>query len=85
MVRAFRERLLALKGRSGLARALFDRLEVVTGQVLPGFGPRDVPGLVALAVGPEEQLAQLDAYVREVDGKDATVTRIWPRDFWVAW
>jgi hypothetical protein len=84
LVRGFRERLLALRSRPDLARALFDRLEVVVGQVLPGYGPpaENVQGAVYLAIGPESQLADLEAYLHEVEHKDMAVVRIHPRDFW---
>jgi Zn-dependent M16 (insulinase) family peptidase len=84
-VRAFRERLLALRKRPDLGAALAARLVPVVGQVVPGLGPASLrarPDAVYVAAGPESQLRELEEHLREADG-GTPLTRIYPRDFWV--
>jgi hypothetical protein len=87
VVRGFRERLLALRRRAGLADELFTRMKTVYARVLPGFGP---PAMRASAIdpvyfviGPEKQLDAWQRYLTAAEGAGATLWRLYPRDFWL--
>jgi hypothetical protein len=82
VVRAFRTRLLALSKRDDLANVLFARLERVYGKILPGFG-KTSPDALYFVIGPEKQLAAYEEYLHTAFGKTATLTRVYPRDFWI--
>jgi hypothetical protein len=85
LVRGFRTRLLALRGRADLAATLFGRLEEVYGRVLPGYGPASasVGDAVYLVIGPPPQLDAWARYLAAAEGADAVLHRLYPRDFWV--
>jgi hypothetical protein len=85
-VRAFRERLLALRSRPGLAERLHDRLVPVLAPILPTLAPgAAVPsGTVRFAVGPEAQIAAYERELRGTLGESVHVARLYPRDFWDA-
>jgi hypothetical protein len=83
VVRAFRARVLALRGRPGLAANLTARLERVYGRVLPGWGPpkSSIRDGLYFAIGPD---AVLDPYARYLTDKEhAELVKLYPRDFWV--
>ena len=54
----------------------------VYGQVLPGYGPA-VPGGVYFVIGPAKQLDAYQEYLHAAVGKDATLHRLYPRDYWM--
>jgi len=82
-VRAFREAVLAQRSRPDLAAALEARKEAVFGSVLPGYGPpaAGVAGAQSFAIGPERILAGYQDYLGASEGE--TLTRLYPRDFWI--
>lgn len=84
-VRAFREAVLALHDEEGIAEALYARLRDVCGRVLPGLGPAspEVIDGVFFAIGPERQLDLYERYLTTVEGADARLHRLYPRDYWV--
>jgi hypothetical protein len=82
VVRAFRARLLELAKRPDLPAALFARVQGVYAKVLPGLGKLDPDGEY-FVIGPDKQLAAYEEYLRSAVGKDATLVRIYPRDFWL--
>ncbi|HUH03536.1 MAG TPA: hypothetical protein VML75_16175, partial [Kofleriaceae bacterium] len=88
MVRGFREALVALRKERGaeLGKELHARLPAVYGRVLPGYGPasRNVEGATYFAIGPDKQLDAYARYLEAVEGADATLHRLYPRDFWVS-
>ncbi len=87
MVRGFRDKLMALRTEYGdrLSHELFTRMPEVYGMVLPGYGAKsaDVEGAVYFAIGPESQLDKYQEYLTAVEGADAVLYRLYPRDFWV--
>ncbi len=85
VVRGFRERLLALRDRDGLADDLFARMEQVYGRVLPGYGPASstVDDGVFFVIGPDKQLDAYEKYLVATYGKGTKLWRLYPRDFWV--
>jgi len=82
VVRAFRERVLDQAKRKDLDTALFGRMEAVYGKVLPGYGQLD-PKAVYFVIGPDKQIAAYQDYLKSAVGKDTTLYRIYPRDFWI--
>ena len=85
VVRSFRQAVLAHWQSPGLADRLFALMPEVYGRVLPGYGPKSktVAGGVFFVIGPEAQLRLYEQYLREVEGEDARLHRLWPRDFWL--
>jgi hypothetical protein len=83
-VRAFRTRLLELRGRAGLSEAIHARLPEVYAAVIPSLAPgAPVPdGAQWFAVAPEAQLAAYESQLRATRGAQVTVLRLYPRDFW---
>jgi Zn-dependent M16 (insulinase) family peptidase len=82
IVRAFRTRVLDAAKNPDLADALFGRMEAVYGRVLPGYGKPD-PSAIYFVIGPEKQMTAYQDYLRAAVGKDATLHRLYPRDFWI--
>jgi Zn-dependent M16 (insulinase) family peptidase len=82
-VRAFRARLLALRGKPELAESIHARLVPVYAAIIPTLAPAAVPdGALWFAVGPEPQLARHEAELRAARGDELAVLRLFPRDFW---
>ncbi|HSD85886.1 MAG TPA: hypothetical protein VLB44_00170 [Kofleriaceae bacterium] len=82
IVKAFRSRVLDQAKRGDLAQQLFGRMEKVYGKVLPGYGSLDPAGIY-FVIGPDKQLAAYQDYLHAAAGKDATLFRLYPRDFWI--
>lgn len=84
-VRKFRKAILALRTDPKLVDEVFDRMEKVYGQVLPGYGEpsKDVDGGVFFVIGPERQLGLYEEYLKVAEAPDARVYRLYPRDFWM--
>jgi Zn-dependent M16 (insulinase) family peptidase len=85
VVRRFHEQILELRGIPGLATELFQRMNRVYARVLPGMGANAaaVPDAVYFVIGPEKQLAAWEDYLRSVEGVEAKLHRLYPRDFWM--
>jgi hypothetical protein len=82
VIRAFRGNVLAAAKRPDLTTMLFGRMESVYGKVLPGYGKLADDG-VYFVIGPDKQLAAYQDYLHAAVGKDATLYRLYPRDFWL--
>jgi hypothetical protein len=84
-VRKFREGLLALRRTPNLSDELFKRMNAVYARILPGLGAKasEVEGGVYYVIGPEKQLAAYEQYLKTVEGPDARLHRIYPRDYWI--
>lgn len=83
VVRAFREKILALSKRPDFSSALAARKDDIHARVLPGYGKPLAPGGVYMVIGPAKQLDAYQDYLRSAVGKDAVLHRLYPRDFWV--
>ena len=83
-IRRQREALLALRQDPDLWEAVRARYEAAVGTVLVGLGPksRDVDG-VFLTIANDALLDSWERYVREVEGEDEWVARIYPADYWL--
>jgi len=85
VIRRFRQSILALRRDPKLSDELFKRMNTVYARVLPGFGvkARDVQGGVFYVIGPEKQITAYEQYLKTVEGEDARLYRIYPRDYWL--
>ncbi len=83
VVRRFREAILALRKDPNLADELFQRIDLVYGPIVPGYGPKakDVPGAIYFLIGNEKQFRSLEADVQARE--DERVYKLYPRDYWL--
>jgi Zn-dependent M16 (insulinase) family peptidase len=84
-VRAFRQSLLDLRKDAKLAEKLFARKDRVHERMLPGYGAPSsrVADGVFFTIGPDRQLDAWERYLREVEGPQAKLHRLYARDFWM--
>jgi hypothetical protein len=84
-VRKFRQGLLNLRNMPNLSDELFKRMNTVYARILPGMGAKagTVEGGVFYVIGPEKQLTAYEQYLKTVEGPDARLYRIYPRDYWI--
>jgi Zn-dependent M16 (insulinase) family peptidase len=84
-VRKFRQGLLNLRNMPNLSDELFKRMNTVYARILPGLGSKasGVEGGVFYVIGPEKQLTAYEQYLKTVEGPDARLYRIYPRDYWM--
>jgi Zn-dependent M16 (insulinase) family peptidase len=84
-VRSFRQSILELRKDPGLAGKLFDRMDRVYGRVLPGYNVKgfEVTNAYYFAIGPEKQLDAWEAYLKNAEGAETKLFRLYPRDFWI--
>ncbi len=84
-VRAFRNAVLNLRAAPNLPAELYQRMGAVYAAVLPGYGvkAKEVPGAIYFVIGPEKQIEVYEKYLKSVEGADARVFRLYPRDFWM--
>jgi Zn-dependent M16 (insulinase) family peptidase len=85
VVSRFHKAILDLRKDPQLGNELFRRMNAVYGKVLPGMNvkAKDVEGGVYFVIGPEQQLAAWEEYLKKADTPDARVFRLYPRDFWL--
>ena len=85
IVAAFRKAILALRATNDLGAELGRRMNPAYSAVLPGLGTkaRDVADGVYMVIGPEKQFVAWEEYLRTVEGADAKLYRLYPRDFWI--
>lgn len=79
VVRAFRERILALRRHPRLNEELYARIDRLYGRLLPGYQP---PGPASteetfFVIGPEKQILAWEDYLGQ------PVARLYPRDYWI--
>ncbi len=84
-VRRFRRALLELRRSPTLSDELFKRMNAVYGRVLPGLSvkSKDVKDGLFFVIGPENQLAAYEQYLKTVEGPGTKLYRIYPRDYWM--
>jgi Zn-dependent M16 (insulinase) family peptidase len=85
VVRRFRQKVLAQRGRKDLYRELESRMDTVYGPVLVGYGPAlgESENGIFFLIGPESQFESLEDHIEATEGGQ-TVYRLYPRDFWLA-
>ena len=84
-VKKFRQSILELRKLPDLGNKLFDRKDTVYGRVLPGYNVKgkDVPGAVYFTIGPDKQLDAWEAYLKNAEGAETKLYRLYGRDFWM--
>ena len=84
-VRKFRQSILELRKDPELGNKLFDRKDVVYGRSLPGYNVKgkDVPDAIYFTIGPDKQLDAWEAYLKNAEGAETKLWRLWPRDYWM--
>lgn len=84
-VSRFRRAILDLRLIPNLSNELYNRMDGVYARVLPGYGVKaeSVAGAVYFVIGPEKQFGLYEAYLKSVEGPDARLFRLYPRDFWM--
>jgi hypothetical protein len=85
VVTRFHQAVLDLRKTPNLGEELFRRMNGLYARVLPGMGVKaqDVAGGVYFAIGPAQQLAAYEEYLKQAEGADARVHWLYPRDFWL--
>lgn len=85
MIRKFRASVLELRKDPALGNKLFDRKDAVYGRMLPGYNVKgkDVPGAIYFAIGPDKQLDAWESYLKNAEGAETRLWRLYPRDFWM--
>ena len=84
-VRKFRQGLLDLRKMPNLSDELFKRMNTVYARILPGLGAKaaGVEGGVFYVIGPDKQLNAYEQYLKTIEGADAKLYRLYPRDYWI--
>jgi Zn-dependent M16 (insulinase) family peptidase len=84
-VRKFRASMLELRKDAKLGEKLFDRKDAVYGRMLPGYGVKgkDVEDAIYFTIGPDKQLDAWEGYLKNVEGAETKLFRLYPRDFWM--
>ncbi len=84
-VRQFRASILDLRKDPELGNKLFDRKDAVYARVLPGYGikGKDIADAVFFTIGPDKQLDAWEAYLKNAEGAETRLDRLYPRDFWM--
>jgi hypothetical protein len=84
VVTRFRESIQDLRRDPKFAESLYDRMEDIYGEVLPGYGPTadSVEDGVNFIIGPEAQFKIYEEYLKSVEG-NFMLYRLYPRDYWI--
>jgi len=84
-VRKFRASILELRKDKKLGDLLFDRKDAVYGRLLPGYNVKgkDVADAIYFTIGPDKQLDAWEGYLRNAEGAETKLFRLYPRDFWM--
>lgn len=85
MVRKFRQAILDLRKDPHLGELLFDRKDRVYGRSIPGYNVKmsDVTDGIFFVIGPDKQLDAWQQYLKEVEGPETKLYRLYGRDFWM--
>ncbi len=85
MVRKFRASILELRKDAKLGDTLFDRKDKVYGRSLPGYNVKgaDVAGSIYYTIGGDKQLDAWEAYLKNAEGAETKLVRLYPRDYWM--
>ena len=83
-VRAFRASILELRKDPKLGETLFDRKDAVYGRILPGYNVKgkDVADGLYFTIGPDKQLDAWEGYLKNAEGPETKLWRLYPRDYW---
>ena len=84
VVTRFHQAILDLRKDPKLGDELFRRLIAVDAKVLPGMGVKaaSVAGGVYFTIGPEKQFTAYEEYLKQAEGANTNLFRLYPRDYW---
>ncbi|HKR64992.1 MAG TPA: hypothetical protein VJZ00_14765, partial [Thermoanaerobaculia bacterium] len=84
-VKQFRASILELRKDPELGNKLFDRKDAVYARVLPGYGVKgkDVADAIYFTIGPDKQLDAWEGYLKNAEGAETKLFRLYPRDYWM--
>ena len=84
-MRRFRAALLALRDDPRLVDRLYERKDRGHGRLLPGYDPKglDRSDGSFFVIGPDRQLDAWEQYLRDVEGPETRLQRLYGRDFWM--
>lgn len=85
VVARFRRAILEARKTPNLSAELYSRKDRVYERIFPGYGMKgkDVVNSNFFVIGPEKQMAAYEAYLKQVEGTDTQLVRLYPRDFWL--
>ncbi|HEU4520695.1 MAG TPA: hypothetical protein VFT12_01760 [Thermoanaerobaculia bacterium] len=85
LVRRFRQSILELRKNPELGNLLFDRKDRVYGRFIPGYNVKasEVANGVFFVIGPDKQLDAWEEYLKETEGSESRLYRLYGRDFWM--
>jgi hypothetical protein len=85
IISRYHREILRLRDTPNLAAELFGRMPGIYSQVLPvmGTSKSSIKDGIYFVIGPEKQLAAWETYLKSVEGPDAKLYRLYPRDFWM--
>jgi hypothetical protein len=86
MIRNFRLGILKLRNDRDLISEIYGYKQMAYEKILPGgYGipSKDVKGGSYFVIGPEKQMQLYEGYLKSVEGKDARLYRLYPRDYWM--
>ena len=79
LVRKFRHSILELRKDPNLGDKLFDRKDRVYGRFIPGYNVKTS----SFVIGPDKQLDAWQEYLKEVEGPESRLYKLYGRDFWM--
>ena len=84
-VSAFRASILELRKDPKLGDTLFDRKDAVYGRSLPGYNVKgkEVADAIYFTIGPDKQQDAWEGYLKNAEGAETKLFRLYPRDFWI--
>ncbi len=85
VVKNFRLDILKLRKKPGLIDDIYKHKDEVYQKIFPGYGmpSKDVKGGDYFVIGPEQQIAAYEVYLKSVEGNATELYRLYPRDFWI--
>lgn len=85
VVATFRKAILEARKMPDLSKQLYARKDRIYERILPGYGVkgREVGGANFFSIGPEKQLSAYEGYLKNAEGQDTRLQRLYPRDFWL--
>jgi hypothetical protein len=85
MIKDFRKAILNIRKERGLIYEIYKYKDGVYEKILPGYGipSKDVKGGFFFVIGPEKQMVAYEGYLKQTNGADTKLYRLYPRDFWM--
>jgi Zn-dependent M16 (insulinase) family peptidase len=85
LIKSYRQAILNLRNEPDLINSIYQYKDQVYETILPGYGKpsKDVAGGIFFVIGPEKQMQAYDTYLKQVNGTDTNLYRLYPRDYWM--